>query len=93
MNLKKSGCDNRIRNFKFCNYFNSINSSQLHLQELEKRKAIEEALLEKERQKQEKIEKEKKRIADKEARMAQMKIDFINEMNAKASKQPLDNIK
>jgi len=63
------------------------------LQELEKRKAIEEALLEKERQKQEKIEKEKKRIADKEARMAQMKIDFINEMNAKASKQPLDNIK
>ncbi len=63
------------------------------MQELEKRKAIEEALLEKERQKQEKIEKEKKRIADKEARMAQMKIDFINEMNAKASKQPLDNIK
>jgi hypothetical protein len=63
------------------------------LQELEKRKAIEEALLEKERQKQEKIEKEKKRIADKEARMAQMKIDFINEMNAKASKRPLDSIK
>jgi len=58
----------------------------LHLQELEKRKAIEEALLEKERLKQEKIEKEKKRLADKEARMAQMKIDFINEMNAKASK-------
>ncbi len=63
------------------------------MQELEKRKAIEEALLEKERQKQEKIEKEKKRIADKEARMAQMKIDFINEMNAKASKRPLDSIK
>ncbi len=56
------------------------------MQELEKRKAIEEALLEKERLKQEKIEKEKKRLADKEARMAQMKIDFINEMNAKASK-------
>lgn len=53
--------------------------------ELDRRKQIEEALLDKERKEKEKIEREKKRQEDKKKRLEQMRIDFIAEMQRKES--------
>lgn len=53
--------------------------------ELDRRKQIEEALLEKDRKEKEKIDREKKRQEDKKKRLEQMRIDFIAEMQRKES--------
>ena len=59
---------------------------QMRLAEVERRRKAEEALLEKERLEREKIEIERKKLVDKAKRMEEMKINFIAELNAKASK-------
>ena len=59
---------------------------QMRLAEVERRRTAEEALLEKERLEREKIEIERKKLVDKAKRMEEMKINFIAELNAKASK-------
>ena len=59
---------------------------QMRLADVERRRKAEEAVLEKERLEREKIEIERKKLADKAKRMEEMKINFIAELNARASK-------